>query len=160
MDFFLPCWIALSTIFTEAPSKSYFHKVSKTFASRMQVCSTIAKEASKEGVDPILAISIAATESGFLNNLTSSKGAKGPLGVIPKYHCPKKGKCDYIKAGIRAIQKVSDVRPDDLCSALAVYNRGLEEGRCEEGRSEYYYAMVVMDTYDKICSATDLCKRC
>ena len=63
----------------------------------------------------------------------------------------------YISQGNK---KAIDIRPDDLCSALAVYNRGLEQGRCEEGRSEYYYAMVVMDTYDKICSATDLCKRC
>lgn len=159
MEFFIPCWIALSAIFTEAPSKSYFNKASKRFASKMSVCSTVATEASKVGVDPALAISIAVIESGFIDTITSDKGAKGPLGVIPTYHCPKKGKCNYIKAGIVAIQKAQDLHPEDMCKALAVYNRGLN-GECKEGRSEYYYAQAVMDIYEKICSVTDICKRC
>ena len=159
MEFFLPCWIALGSLFADAPSKSYMHKASKTFAARLHICNTVAQEAERQSVDPILAISIARYESGFTENLTSKRGAKGVLGVMPRYHCPKNSKCNYTKAGIRAIKAVTRLYPDDLCRSLAVYNRGTS-GVCKEGRSEYYYATRVIELYEDICSIVHICETC
>ena len=164
MDFFLPCWIAIGLIYDtpQAPSKSYINVQSRGFADKLYICSKVANEAKRQAIDPILAIAIAKSESGFTANITSGKGAQGPLGVIPGYHCPKgkaKG-CDFIKAGISALGKVLKVHPGDRCKALAVYNRGWE-GKCEAGRSEYGYAIHVLDTYNDICAvAGDYCESC
>lgn len=160
MEFFIPCWIALSSIFAQPPSKTYFNKVSRTFADRMEICNNVAVAAAKRNHDPILFIAISVTETGFTNT-KSKKGAKGPLGVIPKYHCPKKGNCDYINAGIDAFEKAKNyVDSDDLCQTLAIYNRGIEEGKCEKGRSEYNYAQYVIELYEKICLLSDHCESC
>jgi hypothetical protein len=159
MEFFAPCWIALQFIFSEAPSKSYFDKVSRTFTSRMHVCNQVGIAAAKRGYDPILFIAIALNETNFTYT-PSKKGAKGPLGVIPTYHCPKKGKCDYIHAGIDAYAKAETfTKSDDLCTVLAVYNRG-PKGLCKEGRSEYGYAQVVIRRYEEICEKSDSCTPC
>ena len=164
MDFFFPCWVALGLIYNThtAPSKSYINVQSRRFAEKLHICSKVATEAKRQGVDPILAIAVSSSESSFTSKITSSKGAKGPLGVMPKWHCPKgkaKG-CDLIKAGISALDKVTALYPQDRCRALAVYNRGLE-GTCEEGRSEYGYATHVLDVYADICrSAPDFCETC
>ena len=159
MEFFFPCWIALSSIFAQAPSKSYFNKVSRTFADRMEICNNVAIAAAKRSHDPVLFIAISVTETGFTHT-KSEKGARGPLNVV-KYHCPKKGKCDYINAGIDAFEKAKNyVKSDDLCQTLAVYNRGIEKGKCKEGRSEYNYAQYILNMYDKICAVSDFCERC
>ena len=112
----------------------------------MKVCTEVAKEAINQNVDPILAVSIAYHESRF-SSPTSEKGAKGPLGVIPQYHCPSYGKCDFTKAGITALKKWIKVnKGKSLCKILAQYNRGFD-GICKNGRSEYFYAQRVLDTY-------------
>ena len=158
MDFFVPCWIILSQIFSFTPSVSYFKKQFPLMEQRMLICNRIGNEARKQEVDPILAISVAMLESSFSNS-TSTKGAIGPLGVIPKYHCPKKGKCDYTKAGVKALNKFLDLHPNDRCTALAQYNKGLD-GVCKEGNSEYKYAIYVLGLYNMVCEATDMCKVC
>jgi len=160
MEFFIPCWIALGSMFSDAPSKSYIHKQSKTFASRLQACNHVALEARKQDVDPMLAISIARHESGFNPKVTSNKGAKGPMGVIPKYHCPKTGECDYTKAGVSALKLVTGMYPNNLCQALAVYNRGTLHGQCKKGRPEYYYAEAVINLYEELCAKTEFCETC
>ena len=160
MEFFIPCWIALGGMFTDTPSKSYIHKQSKTFASRLQVCNRVAIEARSQEVDPVLAISKARHESGFNPKVTSGKGAKGAMGVMPQYHCPKTGKCDYTKAGVSALKLVTEMYPNNTCQALAVYNRGPKHGLCKEGRSEYYYAQAVLSLYEELCAKTDFCEGC
>jgi soluble lytic murein transglycosylase-like protein len=161
MEFFTPCWIALGMIFTTAPSSSYVNKVSRTFAQRLQVCNAVAVEARKQHVDIALAIAVSLTETGFTNT-PSEKGARGPLGVIPAYHCPKKskGECDYIKAGVTALRKFLERNDLNYCNALAEYNRGVEQGRCEKGRSEYKYAQYVLRRHSELCDLTDLCVGC
>ena len=79
---------------------------------------------------------------------------------MPQYHCPKTGKCDYTEAGISALKLVIDMHPDNLCQALAVYNRGPAHGLCKEGRSEYNYAQVVLSLYEELCAKTDFCESC
>lgn len=158
MEFFMPCWIALGMMFADKPSQTYVNKQSKTFASRLAVCNRVATLAEKEDLDPILAIAIAFNESRF-SSKPSPKGAQGPLGVIPKYHCEDIDTCDYTKAGISALRKFLDVNGHDYCSALAQFNRGLE-GKCEPGRSEYAYARYVLSIYEDICAKTGMCETC
>ena len=142
------CWIIMMNIMSPNASVSYQKKISKTIPKRMAICQQVAKEAIKQKVDPILAISVAYDETRF-ENLTSPKGAKGPLGVMPQYHCPKKGNCDYTQAGIAALKKFLDLNNKKMCKALAQYNRGLK-GKCIHGRSEYRYAQHIIDIYNDI----------
>jgi hypothetical protein len=160
MEFFAPCWVALGLMFPSEPSTSYINKESRTFAQRLSTCNRVATVAERRGVDPILAIAVAFNESRF-SKPTSSKGAKGPLGVIPRYHCPKsEEECDYLEAGVDALKKFLDLNNMDYCSALAQYNRGLE-GKCEKGRSEYKYAQYILThVYQDICDQTGLCVTC
>lgn len=158
MEFFVPCWIILSQLFSQPPAESYFKKQFPKMEKRVILCNRIGIEARKQSVDPILAISVAMLESGFTNP-TSSKGAKGPLGAIPVYHCPKKGKCDYTKAGVRALKKFLERNPNDRCKALAQYNKGLD-GNCKSNTSEHKYAKYVLHLYDLVCEATDMCENC
>jgi len=160
MEFFTPCWMALSLMFgNNNPSKSYLDAHIHDVPKRLQICNQVAQAAAKRNFDPILAIAISFNETKFTNTV-SEKGARGPMGVIPKYHCPKKGKCDYIEAGLNAFEKAEALGEDDLCQTLAIYNRGPEKGKCVEGRSEYAYAQYVLKIYDMICAATDFCQTC
>jgi len=161
MEFFKPCWIALVFLFhpDTPPSKTYLHKVSRTIAERVSTCNKIATEARNQGVDPMLALSVGMRESGF-TYVTSKKGAKGPLGVITKYHCKGGARnCDLIQAGVSALSKFLELNQEDRCKALAQYNRGLK-GECKEARSEFYYASDVLEIYSTICNATDFCHEC
>ena len=138
------CWIVMLNILAPNASKSYQSKIARSIPSRMKICKDVAQQAIKQDVDPLLAISVAYHESRF-QNLTSVKGAKGPLGVIPLYHCPSISKCNYTQAGITALKKFTDLHKKNTCKALAQYNRGLK-GQCKKGRSEYNYAQSVLST--------------
>lgn len=139
------CWIIMLNILSPNASNTYQNKIAKSLPSRMKICTQVANEAIKQKVDPILAVSVAYHESRF-SNPTSSKGAKGPLGVLPQYHCPSSSKCDYTKAGISALKKWLEINKYKKCNTLVQYNRGYN-GKCKKGRSEYYYAQRVLDTY-------------
>lgn len=148
MNFTEYCWIVLLHILSPDASPSYQAKIAKSIPKRMKVCKDVGLQAVKQDIDPILAISVAYHESRF-ENITSIKGAKGPLGVLPQYHCPKEGKCDYTAAGISALKKFLKLNKNHKCKALAQYNRGLN-GKCKTGRSEYRYAQSVIATYKEI----------
>ena len=159
MEFFAPCWVALGLVLPPQPSVSYLHKQSRTFAQRLKVCNRVAQKAISYGVDPALAIAVAFNESRF-GKPTSSKGAKGPLGVIPKYHCPKAPqKCDYVDAGVLALKKFIDRNKGNYCEALSQFNRGLD-GKCIKGRPEYAYAQYTLGVYAELCDRTSLCQEC
>jgi len=142
------CWVVMLNILSPNASKSYQRKIARSIPSRMEVCREVGKEAIRQKVNPRLAIAVAYEETRF-ENIDSFKGAKGPLGVIPKYHCPAKGKCNYTKAGIQALKKFLDRNNGKLCKSLAQYNRGLN-GKCIQGRSEYLYAHRVIDMYNEV----------
>lgn len=160
MEFFIPCWVALSNMFSSHPSESYMNALIDSVPKRIYICNEVALAAKKRNMDPVLAIAISYTETKF-TFIESGRGAKGPLGVIPKYHCTNKDieNCDLIDAGLNAIEKVLDLADDDLCQSLALYNRGMK-GRCKKGRSEYSYAQYVLDIYEQICASTDACYTC
>lgn len=145
------CWIAMSFLFVPDAYTSYHKVVSRRLPTHFKICKQIATEAKKQRVDPVLAISISFYETGFTNH-RSPKGAQGPMGVMPQYHCPKRGKCDYIKAGVSALKKCL-ARRKDTCEALALYNRGFK-GRCTSPRSEYFYAKRVLRMVERIRTFT------
>lgn len=145
------CWILLFNLFGNNPdqlSQGYTKKIINNIYPKLQTCTQVYKEAEKQYVDPLLAISVAYHESRF-KNVSSNKGAKGPLGVIPKYHCPKNKKCNYIEAGISALKKFLELNQYDQCKTLAQYNRGLN-GKCLPGRPEYKYAQNIINLYNSI----------
>lgn len=142
------CWIIMLNILSPDASISYQRKVARSIPDRMKICQQVAKEAQRQKVNPVLAITVAYEETRF-GNITSPKGARGPMGVIPLYHCPSVENCDYTKAGVSALKKFLTLNKGDLCKGLAQYNRGLE-GKCKEGRMEYYYAHRVIDMYNEV----------
>ena len=52
--------------------------------------------------DPFEVASMAWTESRFISKAKSTKGAVGPLQVLPRYWCKSKKRCDPVRAGLRA----------------------------------------------------------
>ena len=154
MDNFQLCWFLLLHLFGNQPhhtSQAYQKKIIHSMPKKLNVCLNVTQNAAKLGIDPILAASIAYHETR-LSYAKSSKGAQGPLGVIPKYHCPKNKpveKCNLVKAGILAIEKFLEINRYELCPTLAQYNRGLK-GKCTKGRSEYNYAKAVLKTMKKL----------
>lgn len=158
--FFVPChFLVNSVLFPPMPSTGYVKKHWNRALKAVLVCEQVAQEAVKQGVDPLLAISVAARETRF-RDVTSTKGARGPLGVIPKYHCDNPKKCNYTKAGVSALKKYLELNKGDTCTALAQYNRG-NEGKCASGRSEASYASDVLNYYELTCLvAQDLCSEC
>ena len=74
-------------------------------ADRIETCIRVGDAAMASGVDPSVAIALSYTESRFNKVAKSSRGAMGPLQVLPKYYCPKgtSSDCDLIDAGIQAI---------------------------------------------------------
>lgn len=145
MDNFTVCWIAMSLLFDAGHSPSYKRKVMKSVYNRVQICERIIVESEKQGIDPLLALSVSFHETRW-QDIKSNKGAQGPMGVIKRYHCPRYGKCDLIRAGVTALSKFMALNKWQHCQALAQYNRGMK-GRCKKGRSEHKYATKVLDTY-------------
>lgn len=163
LQFFDICHLlVLASSFPTAPSSSYVKKHWSRAYERILVCEKVAREARHQGVDIALAVAVAAKETRFTYK-TSPKGAQGPMGVLPKYHCPNKTAkgCDLIKAGVSALDKFLRHSQGNTCQALAHYNAGYN-GRCEEGRPEYdFYALEVLEYYDTACAkAPDLCASC
>lgn len=142
------CWTIMLNILSPDASISYQRKIARTIPNRMEICKQVAKEAKRQNVNPILAVTIAYEETRF-ENISSPKGARGPMGVIPRYHCPSKGNCDYTKAGVLAIKKFLKLNKNNMCKALAQYNRGLD-GECKTGRSEFFYAQRIIDMYNEV----------
>ena len=73
----------------------------------LHVCKQVGAAALVEGVSPAVALALSFTESRFNPDARSSRGAVGPLQVLPKYHCPNRRErgCDLIAAGVQAMKK-------------------------------------------------------
>jgi hypothetical protein len=153
------CRAVIELIIPQTATPSYAAQLRKTFPDRMALCIQVGREALRQDVDPALALAIAMNETKFTSP-TSARGARGPMGVMPKYVCPKSGaECDYVAAGVLALRMHLDNNDWDYCASLAQYNRG-SEGVCREGRSEFLYASAVLDLYEHICHHSDLCHTC
>lgn len=80
--------------------------VDRSFA----VCQAVADEAELAGLDPHYVLALAYTESRFNPHAKSKAGARGPVQILPKYHCPRgrlRG-CDLIREGIRHLAHLVD----------------------------------------------------
>ena len=97
-------------------------------ADRMQTCRAVAAAAIDGGIEPATLVAVAYVESGMKRNAVSKAGAVGPLQVLPKYFCPKRGACDHIAAGVRAF-KAWRSRSKTLSETLCKYNAGFKCGR-------------------------------
>lgn len=140
------CWIIMSFIFSPEASTTYQKKISRSIPKRFHICTQIAKEAKRQKVNPALAIALAYHESRF-SYVTSKANAKGPLGVITKYHCQDEP-CDLIKAGVFALKKYLK-RTNNVCDAIAQYNSTLNAS-CKDNSPASHYAQRVLDTYYEV----------
>ena len=102
-------------------------------------CVELGERAEAYGLDPSLMISIGHTESRFNKKAKSRAGAMGMLQVLPKYFCPKKGRCDYTDAGFEAWTRWSNKRTTK--EALCRYNSGR---KCAESKRASYYSRTVL----------------
>jgi len=107
MEFFLICGVAFGHFFHGDSMWTWEDRLAEYEISRMETCMEIAETAEDLGVDPALAVSVAWIESKFYAKAESKRGARGPMQVIPKYHCPdgKLKGCDLIETGVLALQK-------------------------------------------------------
>ena len=127
----------------------------KVLEERASNCVELYELAEKEGVEPMLIISIAHTESRFSKKAVSKAGAMGIMQVLPRYFCPKKGKCDYTAAGIKAWKAWSKRRTID--EALCRYNSGRP---CSESSRARYYSRTVMRKYANLIEVIRLSEEC
>ena len=133
----------MSYIFSPDASITYQKKISNSIPKRMHVCKQVAKEAKTQNVNHILAVALAYHESRFSFPI-SKAGAKGPLGVITKYHCTHEP-CDLTKAGIHALKKYLK-RTNNTCDAIAQYNSNLD-AHCQQDTPATQYAQSVLQLY-------------
>lgn len=114
------CIVILMTIYPQLQSSQV-----REFRRAQATCEQVYDRALEGGVDPLLALAVAAEETRFKPQ-RSNKGAQGPLQVLPALWCPKdargtlKPKCDHTAAGLRAIAYYSAHRPS-LRRALESY---------------------------------------
>ena len=85
-----------------------------------KVCFLVSTKAAAAGIDPTLAVAIAYHETNFRHKVGAA-GEIGPMQAMPKYWCPKRGKCDAIQAGLKALRYYLN-RHDTLRMALTRYN--------------------------------------
>lgn len=112
--------------------------------SRHSVCVEVVTESVRQGVDPVLSVSVAWRESAFIRDAMSSAGAIGPMQVIPRFWC-KKQPCDYIEAGVRALKHYT-LRHGER-HGLCAYFSGK---RCPKSHSvSHSYRDRVLRTYSK-----------
>ena len=93
-----------------------------TYVQQMSTCLSLVAESQSAGIAPALVTSLAWHEARLLPDRTSSKGAKGPLQVIPKFWCESEP-CDYIKAGLKALKHYLGKEADER-RAICRYNAG------------------------------------
>ena len=101
-------------------------------------CTLVHEEATRQSVDPYLALAVAWEESRF-EDIRSPKGAVGPMQVIPKWWCEDINDCDHIEAGVKALATFRRLHPKSLPKALCHYNGG---NKCFK-RGETYARMVM-----------------
>ena len=133
VPFSFHCLVALCSAIVEA-------NVGTPSSSRARVCVEVATEAQAQGVDPLLAVSVAWRESAFIRSARSSAGAVGPMQVLPRFWCKSKP-CDHIEAGVRALRYYTE-------------RHGVNDGLCAYfsgkpcGSASRHYMQAVLETFE------------
>lgn len=83
------------------------------FRESLNVCEEVAEASLKAGVNEQLALAVAVEETRLRHLHNKKSGARGPLQALPKYWCPKKGKCDYVEAGVDALKYYLEDSPSE-----------------------------------------------
>ena len=101
--------------------------VARPYDMAYRTCLEVAQGAALEGIPADLVIALAFTESRFNPKARSSRGALGPLQVLPRYHCPsrKAAGCDLVAAGLSALSRYR-TKYGDWSSVLCHWNSGNE----------------------------------
>jgi hypothetical protein len=95
---------------------SYGGNIPPGHDEKVVVCLEVARAAEDLELPVSLVVSVAYEESKFERDLTSKAGARGPLQIIPRYHCPgpegehkpheRQGTlegCDLVRDGVKAL---------------------------------------------------------
>ena len=144
MKLTLLCALALQELLTGG--QSYNERfVEKHYQDRFETCMNVAQLSEDQGLDPMLAVSTALTESKFNKRAVSSAGAVGPLQILPKYFCPKERgvECDQALAGVHALQRFLSKYGNEH-DALCHYNAG---NKC--GKQAHRYARRILKRRDR-----------
>ena len=131
--------IMLSTLF--GGGEAILHK---TLEDRSFICEMLVEDAVKLGVKPDLVLAMAWNESKFFPDKVSSKGAVGPMQMVPAYWCPDKNgvfnfhkiskfKCDTFYWGVHAIKYLL-VKYKKVEKALCAYATSKPYSTCPYAR--------------------------
>ena len=144
MKLTLLCALALQELLTGG--QSYNERfIERHYQDRFDTCMDVAQLAEDMGLDPMLAVSTALTESGLNKKVVSSAGAVGPLQILPKYFCPNKQEkgCDLVHGGISALLRFLTKYKNEH-DALCHYNAG---NKC--GKQAHRYARRIIKRRDR-----------
>ena len=94
--------------------------------SASKVCRDVATEAQRQNVPVDEALALTWAESRFSYEPNKITGAQGPMQVLPKWWCKKKGKCNYVRAGVTALKTFKKLFPP-FKNAICHYNSGVQE---------------------------------
>lgn len=139
------CYLFILTLFSFDQSISYQKKVTKSFEDRLKTCTLVLTESRNQGVDSLLALSIAWQETKFTSNAVSPSGNHfGAMQVVPSLWCEHRTKknCDLIKAGVFALRTYLEINDFDEFKAVSGYAGG--------GKGADDYAKKVLKTKNKI----------
>jgi len=80
---------------------------SRPYERALKTCMAVGLGASDGGLPAHVSIALAYTESRFNPEAKSERGARGPLQILPKYHCPSRSAdgCDLVAAGLSAMRR-------------------------------------------------------
>jgi soluble lytic murein transglycosylase-like protein len=88
-------------------SQAMTWNVARPYDTAFRTCLEVAQGAYLEGIPADLAVALSFTESRFNPEARSSRGARGPLQILPKFHCPdgRLQGCDLVAAGLSALKR-------------------------------------------------------
>jgi len=129
----LVCLLALGEIVS-----AYGGNIPPGYEDRAAVCLEVGRAADELELPVEIAVSVALEESRFMRELKSKAGARGPLQIIPRYHCPnpegahkpheRRGRlagCDLVIDGVKALRWFwIEYGEGDWSRGLAHYNSG------------------------------------
>ncbi len=123
--------------------------VSKPYEDAFRTCLEVAQGAEAEGLPADLVVALAYTESRLNRHARSSRGAAGPMQVLPRFHCPsgRERGCDLVAAGLSALSRYRN-KYKEWPKALCHWNSG---NRCY--RRSKLFARIVLKRRRAIAAA-------